>query len=265
MRLRSPYIRRAPVPFAALPLDFRQVRAMRHLSPPRFGGLGSCTALPAAGVAPILSSIAFYGADDDGRLRPTEDQITDTPQAGYWYRPSKGDTCWAISKAAYGAANVKAGLYAMNGATWNEHIRKGASGWEAYKVKGLQLTPNYSATDTRAPYGSGNSYPTIWLPPLPGKEEPEQVHVGAPLVIEPSPEPEISLPVVTPTPTPTPTPIGVGPMGPPGPMGPAGPMGPPGMPGPMGPPGPAGAASASSGNDNKMYLLPLAALIGSMM
>lgn len=152
------------------------------------------------------------------RMIPPPSLILANPRPGAWYRIKKGETWWGVSKRAYGKANVKAGLYAMNDATWNNHIRKGTKGWEAYKRKGLQSTPDYSATNPRAPHGSGNAYPVAWIPPLSG-EEPEQVY----------PQP------------------GQGPAGPPGqrgavgPRGERGPIGPPGPRGAMGPPGEASA------------------------
>jgi hypothetical protein len=142
------------------------------------------------------------------------------PGASSFYRLKKGDTYWAISRAAYGRANVKAGLMLMNKSTWNDHIDKRKKGWEAYGVKGLQATPDYSATEPRAPKGSGTSYPVVWIPPLSG-DEPEAIFPP------PSNQPD--------------TPAGPrGPAGVPGPMGPVGPPGPAGSRGPVGPVGPRG-------------------------
>jgi hypothetical protein len=198
----------------------------------------------------ILGYGGYLGQTGD-RLLPAPGQIAATPTAGTWYQVKKGDTYWSISKTAYGSENVKTGLYAMNNSSWNAYISKGTKGWEAYKISGLQATPDYVA-GTRSPKGSGKDYPTVWIPPLSGGE-PEDLYPTIPVPSEPGQGP------------PGPQgPMGpVGPMGPMGPMGPAGPaidagaikdaiaaylaanppsMGPMGPPGPMGPMGPAGPA-----------------------
>lgn len=164
-----------------------------------------------------------FGAD---RYRPTTDQILAIPQQGAWYRIKKGETWWGTAKTAYGAENVKAGLLMMNRSTWNDHIERASTGWEAYKVDGLQATPKYSATDPLATKGSGTAYPVAWIPPLATGAEPEEIYK-----------------------TPTTGPIGppgqIGPVGPPGPVGPMGPAGPAGARGPVGPPGSAGEINAA--------------------
>ena len=147
---------------------------------------------------------------EGGRYIPTPDQILDVPTPGAWYRIKKGETWWGVSKTAYGKADVKKGLLAMNKSTWNDHIDRKTKDWEAYKVKGLQATPDYSATDPHAPVGSGNAYPVAWIPPLTG-EEPEQM--GYTPVTTPPP--------VTKPPSSTTTYI-PGPKGDPGPPGPPG-------------------------------------------
>lgn len=175
-------------------------------------------AMMARGVPP--RRFPFFGFGQD-RYIPTPEQILDTPQQGAWYRIKKGETWWGTSKTAYGRDNVKAGLYLMNDATWNDHIEKATKGWEAYKRKGLQATPDYSASNPRGTKGSGNSYPVAWIPPLATGAEPEDIYKSP----EQGP---------------------VGPQGVPGPRGPAGPVGPAGQPGPpgergaIGPPGPMG-------------------------
>jgi len=187
-----------------------------------------------------------------GFLDPTPNRIAKTPTQGKWYRIVKGDTYWAISKTAYGADNVKKGLYAMNDSPWNSYIDKSTKGWESYKVAGLQATPDYSATKPRAPKGSGHDYPLVWIPPINGGE-PDDVYPDIPVVGPPGPAgpPGPSGPA---GPSGPPGQVGArgpagppgtpGMIGPPGPVGPPGPMGPPGVgqgiPGPAGPPGPAG-------------------------
>jgi hypothetical protein len=161
---------------------------------------------------------------------PDPSEILDTPQPGAFYRPKSGETPWGVSKRAYGKANVKAGLFLMNDASWNSHVNKKKTGWEAYKVKGLQFTPDYDVNDPKASVLSGHSQPVIWIPPLSG-EEPE--------VLYPEPEPVITIPTPAPTPAPAPTPVPSPIVGPPGPQGPPGKsiIGPPGPQGPQGPPG----------------------------
>lgn len=98
--------------------------------------------------------------------------IAAVPTAGAWYQVQKGDTPWSISKKAYadtGLATVKSGLYLLNDNPSNANIRKAAAGWEAYKIKGLQLTANYAPGVMYASYQSGGSYPMLWIPPIDGR------------------------------------------------------------------------------------------------
>ena len=154
------------------------------------------------------ANFAGYGL---GFVDPKAGQIVTQPKQGAWYRLKSGESYWGISKRAYGQANVKKGLFLMNDSPWNEYIHKAKKGWTSYKVKGLQSTPDYSATEFRAPKGSGHAYPLVWIPPLTG-EEPKDVF------------------------PPDPDPVGI-----PGPPGPRGPIGPPGARGAIGPPGSKGA------------------------
>lgn len=170
----------------------------------------------------------FFGFGAD-RYRPTPAQILTVPTQGAFYRLVKGDTYWAISKAAYGADNVKAGLYTMNNSTWNDHIDRQTTNWEVYKVKGLQATPDYSATNPLGVKGSGTSYPVVWIPPLDSKVEPEAIY--GPSEGPPGPPGSVGPP---------------GPPGPPGPIGPAGPQGPRGTTGAQGPAGQLNAAAIQS-------------------
>jgi len=146
-----------------------------------------------------------------GFVDPQPEQIADYPTAGKFYRLKEGEKYWGVAKKAYGQANVKQGLLRINDSAWNSYIDKGPKGWEAYKVWGLQSTPDYSPVEPRAPRGSGKAYPLVWIPPITGGD------------------PEDVLPV---------DPV-EGKQGPPGPRGPAGP---PGIPGKVGPPGPPGKA-----------------------
>jgi len=149
----------------------------------------------------------FYGfgytESADTRKIPLSTQIATVPSPGLWYSVKTGDNPWKVAKIAYGSADLKKGLLLMNAATWNDHVERSSSGWEAYNVKGLQFLPKYSRVYTHAPKGSGTDFPTIWVPPLDGKE-PEAVFVA-----------------------------GIGPVGP---QGPGGQPGESGIPGPPGPP-----------------------------
>lgn len=200
--------------------------------------------------------VRFGGFGDLGAIyvHPKPGQIAATPTAGMWYRVKAGDTYWAISRDAYGRENVKKGLYLMDDSAWNGYIEQARKGWEAYKRDGLQATPDYSATVFRAPKGSGNAYPLVWIPPMTG-EEPGQIYPPDPEQIVGPPGPRGPRgPVGPPGSAGPPGPIGPpgegvgvpgpvgppgarGPIGPPGSLGPAGPPGPGGPPGPMGPPG----------------------------
>jgi len=106
--------------------------------------------------------------------------VTTTPKAGYYYLPKKGDVPYNIAKKAYkdaGLTDVKTGLFLMNDNPANAHIKKGKSGWESYKVKGLQLNPDYDSSDAQSAHGSGTGYPLVWIPPLNGAT-PDQVSGG---------------------------------------------------------------------------------------
>jgi hypothetical protein len=180
------------------------------------------------------------GEFQNGAYVPDDTDIVDKPKPASWYQMKKGETYWGISKEAFGRDNVKAGLLLMNNALANRHIQKKEKNWESYGVKGLQSTPHYDADNRRYPYGSGNDYPTVWIPNLEG-DEPEVVFAP--------PGETLFYPIEPPIPGP-PGPQGArGPAGPPGPKGPAGPRGPAGPmgqrgakgdrgnPGPKGPPG----------------------------
>lgn len=175
-------------------------------------------------------SDAFAGL---GFVDPTPDRETATPQQGAWYRIKKGDTYWAVSKAAYGRDNVKRGLMLLNNSPWNGYIDKKRKGWEAYKVDGLQATPSYSADRPRAPKGSGNAYPLVWVPPITGGD-PDDVFDQQGI---PGPRGARGAKGAA------------GAQGIPGPRGQSGGLGPQGIPGPRGArgeqgiPGPAGSGS----------------------
>ncbi len=232
----------------------------------------------------LFSGFGAYDPAADTRYLPKANEIDvenkkSTP--GRWYRPTNNETPFGVAKRAYGAANTKAGLMLMNNSTWNSHITKGTSGWESYKVKGLQFNPKYSADMPHAPSGSGKVQPTVWIPPLTG-EEPEQLGYTPPAKVPPivigKPKGEDTTTPTEPTPTPIPGqgPAGpAGPVGPPGPPGPAGPTGlspsnstiaaivadymksnPPsqGPAGPVGPPGPMGPPGTASEESTKALI-----------
>ena len=174
--------------------------------------------------------LTFGFGQTSERYIPTEAEILPKATPGHWYRILKDETWYGVVKRAYGAENIKKNLLMVNASTWNDHISRKTKGWEAYKVAGLQATPDYdSFNNPRAAVMSGNHYPVAWLPPETG-EEPEQ------LGYTPTPAP-----VTVPTPVKTP---GTN-QGPPGPQGPAGPKGATGAQGPAGPPGSPGPAGPS--------------------
>jgi hypothetical protein len=182
---------------------------------------------------------ATYDPSTDTRYIPTPAEILPTPQPGAFYRitTQKPDETWyGVAKRAYGADLVKTGLLAMNASTWNDHINRKKKGWESYKVKGLQDTPDYSEIHPHAPVLTGHAHPVAWIPILDeaGKpKEPEQVGYEPPGEGKQGPPGEPGEPG---------TPGKLGPQGPPGP---AGPQGPPGPPGPKGAKGAKGATPSN--------------------
>ena len=132
--------------------------------------------------AKILPLFPYGGGrfgQDSGRYTPAENQIEKAePKQGLFYRPSKGDTTAAISRAAYGKDYTANGVRAISAATWNSsHVKYTTKGYEYLKISGPDLVPKYSAAP-RAAYGSGAEYPVLWIPPLSSKAEPEQVFTG---------------------------------------------------------------------------------------
>ena len=234
----------------------------------------------------MISGFFGFGADPEKRMIPNQSQIVPVPTKGAWYHLKKGDTYWGISKAAYGKEDVKRGLLLMNNSTWNNHIEKKNTGWEAYKIPGLQATPHYSITNPHAPKGSGSDYPVVWIPPLDGRE-PEQIYdfeIPGPQGEQgeqgipgppgpPGPEgpigpkgdkgPRGALGPKGDAGPPGPrgpkgdTGEGVGIPGPPGPPGPEGPIGPRGPRGDIGPMGPAGQGGDGGTDAKKLWVLPL--------
>lgn len=215
------------------------------------------------GKLPAHYFLGFGAVDEEGRYLPKPSEIVAYPKPGTFYKfgtYKEDETYYGIAKRAYGADNVKKGLLTMNASTWNDHINRKNKGWESYKVKGLQSTPDYDSTNNpRAKVLTGHEYPVVWIPPLTG-EEPEDVGYEDPIVTTPTPVPTPGEPIPGP---PGPTgPMGpAGPAGPagakgatgakgvpgpPGPEGPQGVIGPPGPTGPQGPPGPAGKGAGTS-------------------
>jgi len=233
------YMRARYVPNTAAPRMFPAWPAIdsRVLNQMRFGTRNRNT-LGTVG----LSGFGYYGFGADVRYQPKAADIADYPTPGKFYKfgtYKEAETYFGISKRAYGGDNVKAGMMLLNNSSWNSYINKKTKGWEAYKVKGLQSTPDYSGPpDYRRPVLSGHEYPMLWIPPMDGKE-PEEMGYD-PVVTAPTPVPTPT-PIPTPTPTPTPTPKPI-----PGPQGPKGPKGPKGDKGDVGPQGPPGQATKSA-------------------
>jgi hypothetical protein len=158
-------------------------------------------------------------------LGQSADQISPTPTAGAFYQVKKGDNVVNISRAAYGTPQP--GIFRINDSPYNSYIRKAATGWEPYKVLGLQLTPYYSPN--RGAYGTGQAYPILWIPPPPNYDEPDE---DGPAVAEITAAPAQPM------------------QGPPGQRGEVGPQGKQGIPGPAGPQGAPGKGGATDAQIN---------------
>lgn len=201
--------------------------------------------------------LSLHGLDGGigagGRYIPDQSEILSrAPRPGTFYIARKGIYPWHVAKVAYkdnGTIGTYAGLRLMNASSWNGYIRKSKKGYENYPdiPQGIQFYPKYNKQKPREPYGSGNDYPVVWVPPEDGRE-PEQVFDGdKPVVVGP---PGPRGPAGPPGKAGPPGPIGprgsTGQRGPAGPQGPRGQRGPPGsgagesIPGPRGPTGPPG-------------------------
>jgi hypothetical protein len=138
-----------------------------------------------------------------GRYVPSASQIlTAAPRPGTFYRPRLGIFPIKVAEVAYGSAGRKAGVLSMNASSWNDHVRRGPKGWEAYGVSGLQFDPKYGSHPCST-YNTGKLYPVVWVPPLTG-EEPE-VWFSKPSPVPPTPPPYVPPtppPYVPPTPPP---------------------------------------------------------------
>ena len=210
----------------------------------------------------VVSGFGYLGA-----YSPAPSLIkTDEPEPGLFFRPTTTMTVSGMAKKAYGQADRYAGTKAISLSAWNRsHIKISNKGYENFPFEGPQMEKKYDPSNPLSTRGSGNAYPTFWIPPLPSLKEPEQVFVD---------EPEIT-PTPSPTPGPTPGPViptvpGQGPVGPMGPQGKPGaagrpptateinkavvaymaanppPGGPPGAIGPPGQAGPPGEATAEA-------------------
>ena len=130
--------------------------------------------------------VGLDDTDSTGRYLPSPDQVLTVPTAGTFYQVKKGDLPIRVAAKAYGDKDKKAGLYLFNASTWNDKIRKASTGWESYKIKGLQFQPAYKGP--RSVYLSGNNFPVSWLPP-PGGGEPEDIYAPKPPPVKPEPKP----------------------------------------------------------------------------
>ena len=154
------------------------------------------------------------------------DVRTKGPQPGIFFRPVNKMTVATMALRTYGSENTAKGVKLIAGSSWNRHIRYSTNGYESYRIEGPQNTPNYDPGNPRSTYGTGNQYPTYWLPPMDG-QEPEQFFNWSPTPEQPAAGPA--------------GPQGErGPIGPRGPAGATGPAGSPGAQGPRGERGPAG-------------------------
>ena len=202
-----------------------------------------------------------------GAYPPAPAEIkTSNPTPDSWYRPRLGVRPADVAKVAYVdrklCETIQRGLFWINASPNNAHIRRAKTGYEAYTSLlpngGIQFEPKYSATDPTAPYGSGNSYPAVYVPPAGDPVAPQPV---GPQPVGPQPVTPGQGPMGPAGPMGPPGPFGpaglpgsAGPMGPAGPLGPAGPFGPAGPPGPAGKPGPQGTPGSASAAEIQKYV-----------
>ena len=114
---------------------------------------------------------------------PKEEQIKRAgPTPGMFYWPTRALNVAEIARVA--AKNSPTPISTANmvvliaSSNWNHHIRYSTRGYTAYGIEGPQMEAKYSATNYTAGYGSGTSWPMLWIPTPDGKE-PEDVY-GSP-------------------------------------------------------------------------------------
>jgi len=164
--------------------------------------------------------------DPTNRFDPPLTLVKNTqPEPGKFFRPNDQNAInvSTIALRAYGSGNTANGVVAIANSTWNRsHVYYADTGYGPYAEhltdgKGPQQEKKY-ATPPLSVHGSGSHWPTLWLPPLDGKPEPEEYFGWEP-----------------------PTDPGQGPTGNMGPQGAKGDKGDPGLPGAQGLPGLPGA------------------------
>jgi len=114
---------------------------------------------------------------------PTDDQIRRAgPRPGMFYWATRALNVAEIARVA--AKNSETPISTANmvaliaGSTWNHHIRYSSKGYTSYGIEGPQMEAKYSATDPTAGYGTGTSWPVLWIPTADGKE-PDDIY-GSP-------------------------------------------------------------------------------------
>lgn len=152
--------------------------------------------------APSISRRHGYGF---GQYIPAPSLIkNENPEPKLFFRPTAKMTVWEMCRQAYGKPDVFQGIKAVTNSAWNKgHIKYARTGYENYGFDGPQMLPKYDPSNPYSSYGSGNKYPTFWLPPLDTKAEPEDVFIQEPET-GPIPEPEPVTPVTPPEPEPMP-------------------------------------------------------------
>ena len=178
--------------------------------PPRFAGFGETTQ----------------------RFNPPAALVKNSyPEPGKFFRPKDANSInvATIALRAYKQGNTANGVVAIANSTWNRsHVYYAKTGYGPYaqhltNETGPQQERRYS-TDPLAQPGSGSHWPTLWLPPLDGRPEPEEYFGWVP-----------------------PSDPGQGETGEMGPVGQKGDKGDTGARGPIGPIGPAGAGDSVPG------------------
>lgn len=153
--------------------------------------------------------------DPTNRFDPPANLVKDSyPEPGKFFRPKDSNdiNVSTIALRAYGQGNTANGVVAIANSTWNRsHVYYAKTGYAAYADHltdgtGPQQERKYAAAPLSV-HGSGTHWPTLWLPPLEGRPEPEEYFGWSP-----PQEPGQGIP---------------GEQGIPGPMGPVGPVGPP--------------------------------------
>ena len=114
---------------------------------------------------------------------PKEEQIKRAgPRPGMFYWATRAVNVAEIARVAAKNSPTPISTAEMvaliAGSSWNHHVRYSSKGYTSYGIEGPQMEAKYSSTDYTAGYGTGTSWPMLWIPTADGKE-PEDVY-GSP-------------------------------------------------------------------------------------